>query len=171
VNRRHWAVGAAAGLAALGGLAWRRHHERALAVEEPDPLWSLRFPRPEGGELVMAELRGHPLVLNFWATWCPPCVKELPQLDRFNTAFAGRGWRVVGLAVDGPTPVREFLARQPVGFAVGLAGLEGTDLSRSLGNERGALPFTALFDRAGRVIQRKLGETSFDELSRWAAAV
>jgi thiol-disulfide isomerase/thioredoxin len=118
----------------------------------------------------MAELRGRPLVLNFWATWCPPCIKEMPQLDRFQAAFAGRGWRVVGLAVDGPTPVREFLARQPVGFAVGLAGLDGTDLSRQLGNERGALPFTALFNADGHIIQRKLGETSFDELSRWASS-
>jgi thiol-disulfide isomerase/thioredoxin len=170
VNRRGWALGAAAGAAALGGLAWRWQQERARDAAS-DPLWSLRFPRPDGGELVMAELRGRPLVLNFWATWCPPCVKEMPQLDRFQAAFAGRGWRVVGLAVDGPTPVREFLGRQPVGFAVGLAGLDGTDLSRQLGNERGALPFTAMFDASGHLVQRKLGETSFDELARWADSV
>jgi thiol-disulfide isomerase/thioredoxin len=169
LNRRHGALGAVAGLAAVGGLGWRWQQERTRAAAA-DPLWSLRFPRPEGGELVMAELRGRPLVLNFWATWCPPCIKEMPQLDRFQAAFAGRGWRVVGLAVDGPTPVREFLARQPVGFAVGLAGLDGTDLSRQLGNERGALPFTALFNASGHIIQRKLGETSFDELSRWASS-
>ena len=77
---------------------------------------------------------------------------------------------VVGLAIDGPTPVREFLSRQPVRFDIGLAGFEGTDLSRELGNAQGALPFTAVFDAAGRIVQRKLGETSYDELVRWAAA-
>jgi thiol-disulfide isomerase/thioredoxin len=170
VNRRHLALAAVAGAAGLGGLAWRWRQEQGSLPPAEHALWALRFPRPEGGELVMAELRGQPLVLNFWATWCPPCVKEMPQLDRFQNAVASRGWRVVGLAVDGPTPVREFLLRQPVSFAIGLAGLEGTDLSRQLGNERGALPFTVVFGRDGRLVQRKLGETSFDELMRWAEA-
>lgn len=171
MNRRQWALGAVAGTATLGGLAWRWQHEQAAATLADDPLWSLRFPRPEGGELIMASLRGKPLLLNFWATWCPPCVKEMPQIDRFHKAFVERGWVVVGLAVDGPTPVREFLARQPVGFAVGLAGLEGTDLSRRLGNAQGALPFTAMFNRSGNIVRRRLGETTFDELSAWALEV
>ena len=133
--------------------------------------WQASFPQPGGGELAMATLRGQPLVLNFWATWCPPCVKEMPELDRFAKAFAGRGGRVLGLAVDNPTAVRQFLARQPVGYAIALAGFEGTELSRQLGNRTGALPYTAVFDRSGRVVQRKLGETTFDELNGWAQAL
>lgn len=171
MKRRAWmvrAAGAAAAVAGAGGYLWR---ERAAASERFDPLWGLRFPQPAGGELVMAERRGRPLLLNFWATWCPPCVKEMPELDRFARAFGPAGWQVVGLAVDGPTPVREFLQRVPVGFSIGLAGFEGTDLSRQLGNAQGALPFTALFDSRGRIVQRKLGETSFDELQRWAKAI
>jgi thiol-disulfide isomerase/thioredoxin len=173
VKRRRWALGAAAGGAALCGMVWRWQQDRAAMPlpSEGEQLWALRFPRPDGGELVMASLRGKPLVLNFWATWCPPCIKEMPQIDQFHRTFSARGWAVVGLAVDTVAPVREFLARQPVGFAVGLAGFEGTALSRELGNDRGALPFTAVFDRGGRIVQRKLGETSFDELSRWAEGV
>lgn len=174
MNRRRWALGTAAGGAALCGMLWRWHQEQAAPgppSEGEQGLWTLRFPRPEGGELDMARFRGRPLVLNFWATWCPPCLKEMPQIDQFHRVFQARGWAVVGLAVDGLAPVREFLARQPVGFAVGLAGFEGTELSRALGNNRGALPFTAVFDRNGRIVQRKLGETSFDELSRWADGI
>jgi thiol-disulfide isomerase/thioredoxin len=119
----------------------------------------------------MAGLRGQPLVLNFWATWCPPCVKEMPELDRFAKQFAARGGRVVGLAVDNPKAVREFLQRAPVSYAIALAGFDGTDLSRKLGNTTGALPFTAVFARSGALVQRKLGETGYDELQSWTKAL
>jgi thiol-disulfide isomerase/thioredoxin len=115
----------------------------------------------------MASLRGQPLVLNFWATWCPPCVKEMPELDRFARQFAQRGGRVVGLAVDNPKAVRDFLQRAPVSYAIALAGFDGTELSRQLGNSTGALPFTAVFARSGVLVQRKLGVTADDELQGW----
>jgi thiol-disulfide isomerase/thioredoxin len=168
------AVGAAAAAAGLGGALWRQ--ARAPGSErEPEPasttLWSLQFDRPDGGRLDMAEFRGRALVLNFWATWCPPCVKEMPELDRFHRDFAARGWQVVGLAIDGPTPVRQFLQRVPVGFPIGLAGFGGTELGRELGNVTGALPFTVVFGRDGQVAHRKLGETNYDELAGWASAL
>ena len=175
-------LGAGVGLAAVlagGGLSWWRHSAApaadaaatAAADEGLAALWQLRFTRPEGGELVFAELRGKPLLINFWATWCAPCVREMPQLDRFHREFGPHGWQVVGLAIDGPTPVREFLQKLPVGFAIGLAGLDGTELVRTLGNAQGGLPFTVLIGADGRVLQRKLGETSFDELAAWAKAI
>jgi thiol-disulfide isomerase/thioredoxin len=170
MKRRLWLGGTLALTAALAGLAAYTWRQRPVA-DESGGLWDMRFPQPGGGELVMAALRGRPLVLNFWATWCPPCVKEMPELDRFQREFASAGWVVVGLAVDGPTPVREFLARTPVSYPIGLAGFEGIELSRRLGNARGALPFSAVFAADGRLVQRKLGETSHDELRRWARAV
>ncbi len=115
----------------------------------------------------MSSLRGAPLLLNFWATWCPPCVKEIPLLDDFYHQQQAAGWRVLGLAIDSPTPVREFLAARPVGFPVGLAGLVGTDLGRTLGNKNGALPFTVVIGRDGRVIERKLGAIDLADLRRW----
>jgi thiol-disulfide isomerase/thioredoxin len=170
MNRRRWlGLGVAAG-AVTAGLGWAMWRERQRA-EPASPLWGLRFDRPEGGELVMADLRGRPLVLNFWATWCPPCVKEMPELDRFHRDFAARGWQVVGLAIDGPTPVREFLQRVPVGFPIGLAGFGGTELVRQLGNLTGGLPFTVVLGRDGTVLHRKMGETHYAELAAWASAL
>lgn len=170
MNRRTTLFAGVGALAAAAGagLAWWRLSPGPVDDKAAASLWSLSFTQPDGSELQMASLRGQPLVLNFWATWCPPCVKELPQIDRFHTDFKAAGWRVVGLAVDGPTPVREFLRKQPLGFPVGLAGLEGTDLSKRLGNSVGALPFTVVFGRDGRPLHRKLGETSYDELAGWA---
>lgn len=160
-------------LAAAGGAYWYGRRapapQTAAAVEgddEPIDLWSQRFPRPEGGELVMAGLRGKPLLINFWATWCPPCVKELPEIDRFARGHAGQ-LNVVGLAIDSLAPVQAFLKKLPLGFAVGLAGMSGTDLARSLGNQAGALPFTVLLDAQGKIAQRKLGETHHEELVGW----
>lgn len=169
MNRRYWIGGAAAtaALAGAGTALWQGRQPDA-AGQAP---WNLRFAQPDGRELVMAGLLGKPLVLNFWATWCPPCVHELPELDRFHRDHQGRGWAVVGLAVDGPTPVREFLARRPLSFPVGLAGLEGTELSRALGNERGGLPFTVVFDRSGRAAWRKAGQTDYRELAAQAQGI
>jgi thiol-disulfide isomerase/thioredoxin len=155
--------------AAAGGALWysRRAPAPGADAELPADLWSLRLSRPEGGELVMATLRGRPLLVNFWATWCPPCVKELPEIDRFWQRHAARV-AVVGLAIDNLEPVRAFLQRQPVGFAIGLAGMPGTAVARSLGNAQGVLPFTVLLDGKGMVLRKKLGETTLDELESWA---
>ena len=167
-------LGSAAGIALVGGIAgyrWReRHADDPPASADDGGLWSLRFDRPQGGELVLADLRGRPTVLNFWATWCGPCVQEMPELDRFHREFGARGWQVIGLAIDGPTPVRQFLARQPVSFAIGLAGLDGTELARKLGNPSGSLPFSVVFDAQGRPVRRKLGQTGYAELAHWAGA-
>ena len=168
IGRRVLLGGVAA--AALGGGVWLARREGSGGGEgdaAPADLWSQRFETPEGGTLAMADLRGRPLLINFWATWCAPCAREMPQLDRFHKQFSSNGWQVLGLAIDGATPVRVFLAKLPVSFAIGLAGYGGTELSKALGNAQGGLPFTVALDAAGAIVRRKLGETSYDELAGW----
>jgi len=194
-SRRRLLVGAA-GAAAIAGLAlgWWRHGAAsatsstgpiAPATPAPQPatdnpgapagadglsaLWALRVAQPQGGELDLASLRGKPLLINFWATWCAPCLREMPEIDRFHREFGPRGWQVLGLAIDGPTPVREFLGRVKIGFPIGLAGLDGTDLVHTLGNPQGGLPFSVMIGAGGQVLHRKLGATDFAELAAWAA--
>jgi thiol-disulfide isomerase/thioredoxin len=141
---------------------------RPVAGEIPAHFWQLSLTQPQGGNLRLADFQAQPLLVNFWATWCPPCVKEMPLLDTFSKSHSARGVRVVGLAVDGPTPVREFLARQPVSFPIGLAGLEGPDLLRSLGNPGGQLPFTLWIPGSGRPVTRHRGVLDAAMLSQWA---
>ncbi len=162
------AVGTAAAVAGIGAAWWRlRPEELAL----PSGFWQTRFEKPEGGELVLANYRGKPLVLNFWATWCPPCITELPLLERFAREQRGRGWTVLALAVDSPTPVREFLLKRPLALPVGLAGLDGIEFGRSLGNTQGGLPFTVVLGSDGTVRSRKLGALKEPELQAWIAAI
>lgn len=133
--------------------------------------WQQQFDTPKGGQLSLSKAKGKPLLINFWATWCPPCVKEMPELDRFHREFTPKGWSVIGLAIDGPTPVKEFLAKVAVGFDLGLAGFGGTELAQALGNESGGLPFSVMIDAQGKVRHRKMGATHFEELAAWARQI
>lgn len=162
-------LGAAAGLGA--GFWWsqqRRGPDPVALGPLPADFWTHQFDTPSAGPLKLSELQGRPLLINFWATWCPPCVKEMPELEQFHTQQQTKGWTVLGLAVDGPTPVRQFLAKTKVSFPIGLAGFGGTELGSALGNTAGGLPFTVLIDRQGRLMQRKMGATSLQELQQWA---
>ena len=164
---RRWAlavaVGAAAGIAGAT-VAWRR-----FALEEPDTsdLWQHQFSTPDGTPLAMASLKGRPLLVNFWATWCPPCVEEMPLLSRFYTQKKDNGWQMLGLAIDKVDLVQRFLARTPVSYPIAMAGPAGVELTRKLGNSAGGLPFTVVFDRKGEIQHRKLGQLHAADLDTW----
>jgi thiol-disulfide isomerase/thioredoxin len=167
---RRWLLGAAgaSALAAGAGVAWWRPQPQDTPADGA-VLWPLSFQTPQGQTLAMASLRGRPLLLNFWATWCPPCVEEFPLLDAFHRQNRAKGWQVLGLAIDQPSAVRTFLQKAPVSFPVAFAGLEGTELSKTLGNLSGGLPFTVVFGADGSVRHRRMGRVSHDDLRQWAS--
>jgi thiol-disulfide isomerase/thioredoxin len=167
-RRRLLIGGAGAAAAAVGAAAYFWRAAEPAGSSDEAALWQASFAQPDGRQLVMANLRGTPLVLNFWATWCPPCVKEMPELDRFARQFAGRGWQVLGIAIDQAPAVQKFLQQTPVGFPVVLADTGvGLEWVRRLGNPTGGLPFTVVFGPDGRIARRKLGPTTLEELAGW----
>lgn len=173
VTRRGWLYGGVAAVAAAAGIggAWWKHRLGGIAGDKvDDAFWALRFERPEGGEVAFESLRGKPLVVNFWATWCPPCVEEMPMIDAFFRENAANGWQVVGLAIDQPSAVRKFLAKTPVSYPIGLAGLQGTDLVKRMGNTAGGLPFTLVVDPGGSIGARKMGKLDAGDLQAWRRA-
>jgi hypothetical protein len=133
--------------------------------------WALRLPAvasPGVSEVVLAAFRGRPLLVNFWATWCPPCVMELPLLSHFYAGRGTRDWQCLGLAVeDQREPVARFLAHSPVTYPVALAGLAGVQISQSLGNTNGGLPFTVFFDAKMTIKYSKTGQLQPSDLNSW----
>ncbi len=168
-SRRRLLVGAgAAAVVAGAGAAWWARRSTPAADPALARLWALDCEQPDGGRLEMSKFRGQPLLVNFWATWCPPCVEELPLIDGFFAQRAGNGFQVVGLALDKPAAVRSFLVKTPVAFPVGIAGMEALSLLRALGNTAGGLPFTMVMKATGEVHTRKMGQISLQELQGWA---
>ncbi len=174
-NLLYGSVAAAAGLAGAGVAWWKNRPQDGLAapISSADAamdvaFWALSFDTPDGKALPMSSFRGKPLLVNFWATWCPPCVEELPLLDSFHKNKQSKNWQVLGLAVDQPSAVRKWLQARPLSFPVAMAGLGGTELSKSLGNSAGSLPFSAVFGASGQLLHRKAGKVSSEDLALWA---
>jgi len=167
--RRRWLYAAVAAAAGLGGagLAWWKFTPQSVDDGAVAALWQLSFDTPTGERLALRSLQGRPLLINFWATWCPPCIEELPLLDAFYKENSSKGWQVLGLAVDKVGPVRDFLVKQPLAFPVALAGMEGVGLSKSLGNVSSGLPFSVVLGSDGEVKNRKLGKVTPVDLARW----
>jgi thiol-disulfide isomerase/thioredoxin len=172
-KRRRLVLGSAAAAAAAAGVgaAWWRYRPSGVTSAAEAAFWASRFDTVDGRVLEPARWRGQPLLVNFWATWCPPCVEELPLLNAFQRQHAAQGWQVIGLAVDQPSAVQRFMQKLPLDFPVGMAGLAGAELSRSLGNAGGGLPFSLLWDRDGTVRERQVGKLSEADLSRWRQAL
>jgi thiol-disulfide isomerase/thioredoxin len=172
MKRRQSVALAGAGLLAAGAGAWWA--TRGPTSGDPDNppvdtgLWSTELRTPQGQTLRWADHRGRWLLLNFWATWCPPCIREMPLLEAFYKANFNKNWQVIGIAADQAEAVNAFLARQPVSYPVALAGFAGIDMSRQLGNIAGGLPFTVVFRPDRQVAQRHTGELKSDVLDTWA---
>jgi thiol-disulfide isomerase/thioredoxin len=114
----------------------------------------------QGREHTLAEWAGKVLVVNFWATWCPPCVKEIPAFVELQTQLGPRGLQFVGVALDEPVAAGEFAAKRAVNYPVLVGDDDVTTLMHALGNEIGALPYTVVFDREGKIVHTHQGEWS-----------
>ena len=172
-SRRGLLLGAGALATVSGaGLGWLRSASAVTseghAGEPYAGFWDQRWDTPLGASLRLQDFRGKPLLINFWATWCPPCIEELPLINEFFRQNQSAGWQVVGLAVDRPAAVRAFLKKMPLDFPVGLIGMAATEMSKRLGNALGSLPFSVVIGAQGTVLQRKLGRLRSEELSVWA---
>ncbi len=170
------AVAAVAGMAS--GLLWfgRPVAPTPAATTTPpveaarpgDPMPALVLPDIDGNPVDLARFGGRPLLVNVWASWCGPCVEEMPELARFARAQGDSGVQVLGLALDTAEGVRDFLARVPVDYPIVLDTPGPADASVRLGNTQGLLPYSVLVGADGRIVRQKLGPFAAGEIDGWA---
>ena len=122
-----------------------------------EALFSARLTDLAGSPRTLNEWRGRVLVVNFWATWCPPCREEIPGLVRARDKLLSSNVEFVGIAIDQASKVVDFARNVHVSYPLLMADPAGLDLVRNLGNPSGGLPFTVVLDRKGMVAHRNLG--------------
>ncbi len=161
----------AAGCAFAGLGAWVAWQKPEQAVADSDSglaeFWASQWLSPSGDKLLTNRYASRPLLVNFWATWCPPCVEELPLLDAFLREQRVNGWQMLAIAADKPDAVIAFLKQHPVSFDVAVAGTPAIDWSRRLGNAASGLPYTAVFASDGSLARTKAGQVQAADLAGW----
>jgi thiol-disulfide isomerase/thioredoxin len=117
-----------------------------------------------GKPQALGQWKGKPLLVNFWATWCGPCVQEMPELSAMANEEAGKRFNIIGVGIDAPSAMSEFATKHNIKYPLLVGGMGGTELSRAFGNTNGGLPFTVLIGADGQVRKTYLGKLKFDEL-------
>ena len=125
----------------------------------------------DGSEKSLGGFRNKVLVVNFWATWCGPCVKEMPELSAMQTELADRKISFIGIGIDSPDALAEFAQKYKISYPLFVAGMAGTQLSTELGNKAGGLPFTVLINKAGVVVKTYRGRLDMAQLRKDILAV
>lgn len=134
-----------------------------------DPMPAVALPGLDGAIIdLRTRYAGKRLLINVWASWCGPCIEEMPELDRFAASQGADGVQVIGLALDTPDGVRDFTAKIPVRYPIVLDTPGPADASVWLGNAKGVLPYTVLVGADGRIERQKIGPFIHGEISDWA---
>ena len=156
-----------AGLAAAGLGAWFGMH-RLASINQPalESLWAAQFHDLSGTPVMMGSLRGKPLVINFWATWCEPCKEEMPDFQRLADSDLGKSLQIVGIGIDSSSNMLAFSKKLGISYLLLESGIVGLDVLKSVGDKAGALPYTLIVDAAGKPVLTHLGRISYDELYR-----
>lgn len=128
------------------------------------PLMQASIPDLEGRHRSLGEWQGSVLVVNFWATWCPPCLKEIPDFIRMQEQLGPKGLQFVGIAADQPDKVRDFAAKYKINYPVLLGEMDVIEMANRAGNKAGGLPFTVILDRRGKWVRSESGALSEQKL-------
>ncbi len=157
-------------LALMIGVGWAIYKEQyapaapTQQTQPAHPLAQRTLQGIDGQPVSMAPYAKQVLVINFWASWCPPCVSEIPELNRLYPELKAKNIELLGIAIDSPSNIREFLQKHAIDYPIVAGGLGGSTLANELGNVGGALPFTVLLRTDGSVAWKKLGTIKPEEL-------
>lgn len=153
--------------AGLGIFLGNRHTLPTLAENSAVGKFFAQTMNDTGGKpQPLSQWKGKPLIVNFWATWCVPCVQEMPELSALQGEIQSRQIQILGIGIDSPSNIAEFANKYNISYPLYTGGLEASELSRQLGNQAGGLPFTVVIGRDGQVKKTFLGRLKMDELRK-----
>lgn len=145
---------------------------RAQEPQSAGLFFSINLPDQSGKPVALAEYKGKPLIVNFWARWCIPCRDEIPELRAVAQANRAKGLTVLGIGLEDNVPnVQDFIKAYEMDYPLLFAQSQGIDLMKTLGNTKAGLPFTVFIDRKGMIVGHKLGRISRSQLDAAAAAL
>ena len=144
---------------------------RQLAPEPAKPaavaeLMAQSLPDAAGQVQRLDQWQGKILVVNFWATWCAPCVKEMPELSALQTELAAKQIQILGVGIDSAANIGEFSNKYKITYPLIVAGMGGAKLTRAFGNQAGGLPYTVIIGRKGEIHKTYMGQLDIAELRR-----
>jgi thiol-disulfide isomerase/thioredoxin len=134
--------------------------EQTSPISLPD----FNLPDEQGNQHNISEWQGKIRVINFWATWCPPCLKEIPAFIALQKQYSAKGLQFIGIAIDDQEPVEKYLASININYPILIASISGIALSQQLGNSVDAVPFTVVVNREGQIIHQHRGEFSSEQI-------
>lgn len=132
----------------------------AAVAAQPDAaaaLFEARFKDLNGNEQALSQWRGKVLIVNFWATWCPPCREEIPAFIKLQDIYGKQGLTFVGIAIDQKDKVQAYADEMGINYPVLMGELEAIDLAKRAGNRLGGLPYTVIIDRNGKIAAGEIG--------------
>ena len=157
ITRGILTVAVALGALLMGYFSYIWMQKPATSADAAGVLLATSLPDLRGERQAIGQWKGKVLVVNFWATWCPPCLKEIPEFVRLQDQLGSQGVQFVGIAIDDKAKVDAFAAKLGVNYPLLIAETEGISLARQAGNRLGGLPFTVIIDRQGNTAKIELG--------------
>ena len=149
--------------ALVAGISLQLKIETAAPIESSGGALEFSFPDINGQIQNVQQWRGKVLLINFWATWCPPCLKEMPEFIQWQREYQSSNLQFVGIALDDKEAVADYLKSIPINYPILIAGDAGSLLARQLGNIINAVPFTVVVNSQGQIIYRQPGELNKDQ--------
>jgi len=113
----------------------------------------------------LSQWKGKNLIVNFWATWCTPCVEEMPELSAMQSKLSSKNIQIVGVGIDSAENIRDFSSKYKISYPLYVAGMNGAELARKMGNTNGGVPYTILISKDGKIRKQYFGKLKFNELN------
>ncbi|MBD3669545.1 MAG: TlpA family protein disulfide reductase [Gammaproteobacteria bacterium] len=151
-----------AAVAAVGGFLAQQGLQQKPDNYRPD----FSLPDTEGKMRNIAEWDGKVILLNFWASWCPPCREELPDFVRLYEDYKDKGFMVVGVGIDKRQDLVDFMNSMGVEYPVMVSETEGIRIAQAYGNKIGALPYSVIIDREGRIVESHISLLTYEDVEQ-----